>query len=149
MSRHRPEPDPRSDLEDEGIPDLQDGTPGQQWAADPQQAPVPGDQPIAVDDFGTTAQEQRQGEDLGARLAREEPEQQAAPGPAAREAGEPRRAGRLVAPSQGFGPDEEPDETATEAGPDRGGYSAEEDAMRIEPDGEAEPGGSRPRTAPD
>jgi hypothetical protein len=133
---------------------LQDGTPEQQWAADPQQAPVPGDRPVAVDDFGTTAQEQYEGEDLDGRLSREEPDQQVEPGPASpgETPGERHRSGRLVAPSQGAGPDEDPDETALEVGPDRGGFSAEEDAMRVEPESDAGPieeTGSRPRTAPD
>jgi hypothetical protein len=39
-----PSRDPASPLEDEGIPDLQDGTPQQQWANDPQQHPVPGEE---------------------------------------------------------------------------------------------------------
>jgi hypothetical protein len=76
MGEHMPEHDPRSEFEDEGIPDLQDGTPQQQWAVDPQQAPLPGDRPIAIDDFGTTAEEQREGESLTGRLAREVPEEQ-------------------------------------------------------------------------
>ena len=76
MSHNLPERDPRSRLEDEGIPDLQAGTPEQQWAVDPEEMPVPGDEPAAVDDFGTTADEQREGEPLDGRLDREEPEQQ-------------------------------------------------------------------------
>lgn len=47
---------------------------------------------------------------------------------------EPRRAGRLVAPDEGTHEDSEPDEIAREAGPDRGGYTAEEAAMRVEPE---------------
>ncbi|MFP3966378.1 DUF5709 domain-containing protein [Actinomadura fulvescens] len=188
MSRNVPEHDPRSRLEDEGIPDLQDGTPGQQWAVDPQEQAVPGERPIAVDDFGTTADEQRQGEPLAGRLAREVPEEQPSFGvdePASRpmteqaetqvETGDaplsedgglgvgsdldtgfeppdqvaddapaqpeepsgqvwdaPRPAGRLVAPDEGAHEDEEPDAVAAEVGPDAGGYSAEEAAMRIE-----------------
>jgi hypothetical protein len=226
MGEHVPEHDPRSRLEDEGIPDLQEGTPQQQWAVDPQEAPVPGDAPVAADDYGTTAGEQIQGEPLDGRLSREEPEDQAVfgaggppgtgrqadtqaaggpqagagpagaepaasgpagPGPAASgpaasgpgDAGageqsprltgegglgvgadlgtsfepgpgtepgwpaqpeepsgqvweEPRRAGRLVAPDEGVREDSDPGEVAAEAGPDSGGYSAEEIAMRVE-----------------
>ena len=63
MAKDRPERDPRSPFEDEGIPDLQDGTPQQQWAGDPQEAPLPGeDGYTAAADFGTTASEQREGE---------------------------------------------------------------------------------------
>ncbi|MFD2357722.1 hypothetical protein ACFSTC_63245 [Nonomuraea ferruginea] len=64
MTEHIPEHDPRSRFEDEGIPDLQDGTPEQQWAEDPQEAPLPADHPTAVGDFGTTVDEQIRGEPL-------------------------------------------------------------------------------------
>ncbi|WP_188189851.1 DUF5709 domain-containing protein [Nonomuraea sp. SYSU D8015] len=189
MSHHTPEHDPHSRFEDEGIPDLQDGTPEQQWAVDPQEAPLPADEPVAVDDYGTTNEEQIQGESLSGRLDREVPEEQpvyAVDGSATaarpptdesdapavekvtEESGlgmgsdldtgyepdsgvdpaweaqpeepsgqvwdEPRRAGRLVAPDEGAREDAEPDEVATEAGPDAGGYSAEEAAMRVEPE---------------
>lgn len=77
MRRNIPEPDPYSELEDEGIPDLQDGTPGQEQAVDPQRAPLPGDAPQAVDDFGTTASEEAEGESLDQRTDRETPEDQA------------------------------------------------------------------------
>ena len=170
-----PEPDPHSRFEDEGIPDLQSGTPEQQWAVDPQEEPIPADRPIAVDDFGLTAEEQREGEPLAARLAREVPEEQPMFGPdevgggmrLPEESGEnpgdegglegeyesggedwpaqpeepsgavwdePRPAGRLVAPDEGVRGDDEPDEIAAEVGPDAGGFSAEEAAMRVEPE---------------
>jgi hypothetical protein len=61
-------------LEDDGIPDLQDGTPEQGWAEDPQFAPVPGERPNASVDFGTTAREQSEGESLTGRLDRELPD---------------------------------------------------------------------------
>ncbi|SET08894.1 DUF5709 domain-containing protein [Nonomuraea wenchangensis] len=189
MSHNTPERDPRSRFEDEGIPDLQDGTPQQQWAVDPQEAPLPADHPVAVDDFGTTVDEQIQGESLNGRLEREVPEDQPVfgvaesatadrlptdqddapevervteegglgvgadldtgyerdddvdPGweaqpeePSGQVWDEPRRAGRLVAPDEGTHGDAEADEIATEVGPDSGGYSAEEAAMRVEPE---------------
>ncbi|MFG1945825.1 DUF5709 domain-containing protein [Nonomuraea sp. NPDC048826] len=173
MTEHTPERDPRSRLEDEGIPDLQDGTPGQRWAEDPQEAPVPGDRPVGVDDFGTTADEQIQGESLDGRLEREVPEEEAAFGaetpvtvqrapvtdpddrPLTEDGGlgvgsdldtsfqedegadpgdQPARAGRLVAADEGAHPDTEPDEVARDVGPDAGGYTAEEAAMRVEPE---------------
>lgn len=65
--------DPATDPEAEGIPDLQDGTPEQQRANDPQQAPVPGDTPTAAG-RRTTPREIREGESLDERLAEEEPE---------------------------------------------------------------------------
>ncbi|MCU1613475.1 MAG: uncharacterized protein JWO98_1015 [Frankiales bacterium] len=61
-------------LEDDGIPDLQDGVPEQDWMEDPQFAPVPGDRPGASTDFGTTAFEQSEGESLTGRLDRELPD---------------------------------------------------------------------------
>jgi hypothetical protein len=72
-----PERDPHSEFEDEGIPDLQAGRPEQEWAVDPQRAPLPADHPTAVEDFGTTAAEQSEGEPLDQRVAREVPEDQA------------------------------------------------------------------------
>ena len=129
--------DPRSELENEGIPDLQDGYPEQSWAEDPQQAPVPRDEPAALDDFGTTAEEQREGESLDGRLRREEPDPalDADPARAASEPGpdvpvEP--AGRLVEEDEGARPDTEKDAVADDTGPDGGGFSAEEQAVRIE-----------------
>jgi hypothetical protein len=203
MSEHVPEHDPRSRFEDEGIPDLQDGTPQQQWAVDPQEAPLPADHPVAVDDFGTTAEEQIEGEPLDGRLGREVPDRQPVLGadenagsadptgdsglagtelepgsrgvdprtgepilsedsglgvgsdldtgfqpdadvdpdgpaqtgePWTRVRGDVRPAGRIVAPDEGAHPDAEPDLVAGEAGPDMGGYTAEEAAMRVEPE---------------
>jgi hypothetical protein len=170
VTEHTPERDPRSRFEDEGIPDLQDGSPQQQWAEDPQEAPVPGDRPVGVDEFGTTADEQIRGEPLDGRLAREVPEEEPSFGPdepvtvqrepesdpdeqpLTDESGlgvgsgldtdfqpdsgvdETMRAGRLVAPDEGAHADLEEDEVATDVGPDSGGYTAEEAAMRIEPE---------------
>ncbi|GII80882.1 hypothetical protein Sru01_58640 [Sphaerisporangium rufum] len=195
MSEH----DPHSRFEDEGIPDLQDGTPGQQLAVDPQEAPLPADRPVAVDDFGTTVEEQIQGEPLEGRLRREVPEEEPVfgvaepPRPASDATGgaevsdvdadpegygagtgedaenglgvgadldtgpqpdddvadgwaaqpeepsgtvwdDPRPAGRLVDPDEGVRTDTEPDLVAREVGPDGGGYTAEEAAMRVEPE---------------
>lgn len=131
------ERDMRSRLEDEGIPDLQDGTPEQQWSRDPQELPVPGDEPVALDEYGTTAEEQAEGEPLDARLARERPEPQVAeedPNAAwpAWEGDEP--AGRLVEPDEGVREDTERDAVAFDEGADGGGYTAEEDAVRIRPE---------------
>ena len=63
--------------EDEGIPEVaQDDSPTQETAEDPQFAPLPGEDPGASVDFGTTAFEQSQGEPLTGRLEREEPDVQ-------------------------------------------------------------------------
>jgi hypothetical protein len=66
--------DPGAEPEDEGIPDLQDGSPEAEWANDPQRESVPGDEPVAVDRYGTTFAEQVAGESLEERLAEEEPD---------------------------------------------------------------------------
>ena len=130
--------DPESSLEDEGIPDLQDGTPQQQWASDPQEHPVPGDEPAAVEDYGTTADEQRRPEPLDGRLAREEAEAAAESEQAAETAEtavtketEPGPV-RVIEPDQGAAPDTEKDMIADDVGPDAGGYGPEESAVRIE-----------------
>jgi len=74
MTHSKPEPDPRSRFEDAGIPDLQEGTPGQQRAEDPQEMPLPGDDPVAVEDYGTTGEEAGTDEPLDGRLPRERPD---------------------------------------------------------------------------
>jgi hypothetical protein len=122
--------DPRSDLEDQGIPDLQDGYPEQEWAVDPQEEPVPGDEPAALDDFGTTAEEQREGESLDGRLSREEPEIGT---PGAEETSS--SVGRLVQEDEGVRDDTESEETAKDVGPDTGGFTAEEAAIHLEDEG--------------
>jgi Family of unknown function (DUF5709) len=79
--------------------------------------------------YGTTAEEQREGESVEQHLAEEEPDV----GSAAWTDTEPdERAGRLVAPDEGAHPDQESDEIAFDAG--RAGYasSAEEAAVHIE-----------------
>ncbi|TQS28497.1 DUF5709 domain-containing protein [Microbispora sp. KK1-11] len=209
MRENKPQPDPRSRFEDEGIPDLQEGTPEQQWAEDPQEMPLPGDRPLGLDEYGTTPNEMREGESIGRRLSREVPdvdvrfgtEPGTAGGRREEKAGEaddelldssedelayssgakadvlgeggdepyerygtgtgdeaggygsgepadyatadpaqpgrygtaePGRAGRLVDPDGGMGVDTEKDMIAEDVGPDFGGYTAEEQAMRVE-----------------
>ncbi|MEU7887725.1 DUF5709 domain-containing protein [Microbispora bryophytorum] len=126
MRQNRPQPDPRSRFEDEGIPDLQEGTPEQQWAEDPQEMPLPGDRPLGLDEYGTTPNEMREGESLGRRLSREVPDVDVRSGT------EADRAGRLVDPDGGMGVDTEKDMIAEDVGPDLGGYTAEEQAMHVE-----------------
>ena len=102
-------------------------------------------EPHHLRDFPTAAEELR-GPSLDQALAAEEPDVGA--DDAADDAGdagdfdgrdfdgrdfdeaEP-RAGRLVAPNEGFGPDEEADEIATDVGPAGYAASAEEAAMHI------------------
>jgi len=103
----------------------------------------PPEKPRGLNAFGITQAEAEQGESLDQRLAQEEPD------PTTRldlddfgsttESGEffdadevgDRRAGRLVAPDEGYGEDEEKDEIGDDVGIDGGAASAEEAAMHI------------------
>ncbi len=61
--------------EDDGIPETaQDDSPTMERAEDPQFEALPGEEPTASTDFGTTAAEQADGESLDGRLARELPD---------------------------------------------------------------------------
>ncbi|MFD7921350.1 hypothetical protein ACFV3R_19245 [Streptomyces sp. NPDC059740] len=66
--------DPATDPEAEGVPDLQAGSPEQQQASDPEQMPVPGDDPTVAESRGNTANEAWAGDSLAQRLAEEIPE---------------------------------------------------------------------------
>ncbi|MBS43339.1 MAG: hypothetical protein CMH83_09300 [Nocardioides sp.] len=92
----------------------------------------------AAQGYGNTPYEEAVGESLEQRLAQEEPE----PDPYARveqgrtedvdegEVGDA-RAGRLVDPDQGLGPDEEKDLVGTDVGIDGAAASAEEAAVHV------------------
>ena len=137
-------PEPPSPSEAEGIPDPGDNTGGQEAAGDAAyELEPPHDTAMAVDDFGTTAEEQHDGESLSGRLDREEPEVMDAAGRDADEsygtdtpfderAGQ--GIGRLVEPDEGARTDTETDLVAADVGTDLGGYSAEESAMHLEPE---------------
>ena len=103
----------------------------------------PPEKPLGLNAFGVTQAEAQRGESWDQRLRQEEPD------PAARldlddygtttESGEffdaeevgDRRAGRLVAPDEGWGEDQEKDEIGSDVGIDGGAASAEEAAMHI------------------
>jgi len=134
--------DPADPFEEEGLPGTDNALPGKQITGDPQDdIAAPGDAPLAVDDYGTTAEEQLRGEPVSLRVTREEPDVLAAVNSAADEgygADDPypedpdERAGRLVQPDEGARIDTEPSEVATSVGTDAGGFTAEERAMHIE-----------------
>ncbi|HEV3475673.1 MAG TPA: DUF5709 domain-containing protein [Actinomycetota bacterium] len=108
--------------EDEGIPD--DGRPHPKKipTGDPQEGwLLPGDRPRS-EDWGNTAEEQREGESLDRRLGRDRED---------REPGGRHDSGRLREKGSGL-TDHEKDEVATEAPADVEGRSAEEAAVRIE-----------------
>ena len=115
-----------SRFEEEGIPDPGDLTPEQEATGqlDLTTEP-PHDSPLGVEGFGTTPAEQREGESLTGRLAREQREQD--PYPA-----EPRDVGRIVEPDEGARSDTEKDMIGRDSG-DSAGLSAEEAALHLEP----------------
>lgn len=122
--------------------DTLDGDPGD----DPlDQGIAPPDRWSPGEGFGTTAEEEREGESLDQLLAEEEPE----PDPYAEADEEPDdedrraddlfgyaepqpRAGRLVAEDEGAHPDAEADLVARDVGIDAGAASAEEAAVHVD-----------------
>ncbi|MDQ1696039.1 MAG: hypothetical protein QOJ03_1392 [Frankiaceae bacterium] len=138
-------PDPADPFEEEGLasPDPDDG--GKRITGDVQEeVPVPGERPVAVNNYGTTAAEEAAGEPLGHKLDREEPDllETAATTNAdeSPDADQPypedrdERVGRLVESDEGARADDEADAVAFEVGTDGGGFSAEERAMHVEPE---------------
>ena len=107
----------------------------------------PPERPLEVDEFGTTAEEEREGESWDARLARELPDVQPGKGDdlgdtedtdgelVDDELGE-FRAGRLVAANEGIGDDTDDELYASDVGIDGGAASAEEAAVHVVDDPE-------------
>lgn len=137
-------PEKPSDMEAEGIPDP-GFAPDNQLLTGQGESTMepPHDVAIAVDDYGTTAAEQRAGEPVSVRVEREQPdvldaidrpadESPGADTPFDERAGQ--GIGRLVEPDEGAHTDTETDMIATDAGTDLGGYTAEEAAMHLEPE---------------
>ena len=137
-------PENPSEAEAEGIPDPGFSDPSQIVAGDTEATiEPPHDTALAVDEWGTTAAEQAEGEPLDARLAREEDdvlaavdqpadESEGADTPFDERAGQ--GVGRLVETDEGARTDTESDLVAGDVGTDLGGYSAEESAMHLEPE---------------
>lgn len=111
-------------LDDEGIPDLEGPLPEKAATGDPQEGmPPPNDEAQGSVDWGVTPAEERQGEPVGVRVAREEPEDVEA-------ATSPREQVQASDP-QGTREDTERDLTADEV-PVDGALDPEEDAMRVQ-----------------
>lgn len=137
-------PEKPSEHEAEGLPDPGYADPGQLESGDTEATTEPPrDVAIAVDDYGTTAREQADGESLTGRLDREVPDVlEAADRPADESAGADtpfderagQGVGRIVEPDEGARTDVEKDLVAQDVGTDLGGYSAEEAAMHVEPE---------------
>jgi hypothetical protein len=144
------EDDPDEDVEDDGVLDASDtleGSPGE----DPLDTGiVPPDRWSAGERFGTTLEEEREGESLDELLAEEEPDvdpyavanatvdedgdgsddEDPYEGLAQGESPEP-RSGRLVAEDEGAHPSGEADLVARDVGIDAGAASAEEAAVHV------------------
>lgn len=129
---------PEDTLDDRGVDDVLD------------EGYSPPEQPEGVNRFGTTADEQSEGESLAQHLAEEEPD----PTALAYQPDEPksewrsdesdsdtefpedeqvgdRRAGRLIAPDEGGSVHDVQERLATDAGIDGGAASAEEAAVHV------------------
>lgn len=120
--------------EDEGLPETaQDDSPGMAAAEDPEFAPLPGEQPSASVDFGTTSAEQAEGESLDGRLAREVPDD----APGVRPAEDPQRAGIQLEQDvdtdvrDDSGTERTADDVAATADGPAGGQGPEESAMHV------------------
>ena len=84
---------------------------------------------VAGEGFGTTAEEQEEGESLDGLLAEEEPEPDPYADDLPYDVEQDPRSGRLVAEDEGAHPDTEEDLVARDVGIDAGAASAEEAAV--------------------
>jgi hypothetical protein len=130
------------DVEDDGVIDPSDSLEDEPDPLDTGIAPA--DRWSGANRFGTTPAEQRAGESMDQLLAEEEPdvdpyaEDQPDEDELTRRGYETEpRSGRLVAPDEGFGSDDEAELVARDIGIDVGAASAEEAAVHIveDPDG--------------
>lgn len=114
--------------------DTLDGDPGD----DPlDQGIAPPDRWSAGEGFGTTAEEQEEGESLDGHLAEEETEPDPYSDDLPYDVEQDRRSGRLVAEDEGAHADAEPDLVARDVGIDAGAASAEEAAVHdVDEDGD-------------
>jgi hypothetical protein len=130
--------DPEDTLEDRGVDEALD------------EGYSPPERPLAVEDTGTTDSEQRTGESLDSRLARENPDWRPAVGDGLGDSADTdgelldpeaggRRSGRLVGPDEGAHSRED-ELTGEDVGIDGGAASAEEAAVHVVQDPE-EPAG--------
>lgn len=120
-----------SELEDDGVLDPGDTLEGDE-GDDPLDAGIDaGDRYVAAERFGTTLQEEREGETLDQLLAEEEPDIDPYAEAGRRDYGTAHPAGRLVEPDEGAHETEEADLVGTAVGYDGGSESAEEEAVHI------------------
>jgi hypothetical protein len=119
---------PYDTLDDRGVEDVLDEgfSPPEKWSP--------------AQKFGNTAEEMREGETLEQRLDQEEPDIEPDLSVDALDDGEvgDRRAGRLVDPDEGIGLDDEKDMIGYDVGIDGAGAGAEEAAIHIVDESEAD-----------
>jgi hypothetical protein len=120
--------------EDEGLPEVaNDDSPTSELAEDPEFAPLPGERPGASVDFGTTSEEQAEGESLDGRLAREIPDD----APDVRPAEDPQRADAQLeqdldtSPGSDSGTNRTADDVEATADDPIGGEGPEENAVHV------------------
>ena len=119
------------ELEDDGVLDSSDTLEGDE-GDDPLDGGIDaGDRYVASNRFGTTLEEEREGESLDQLLAEEEPDIDPYREAGTRDYGTAHPAGRLVAENEGLGEDDEPELIGTAIGDDDDPESAEEDAVHI------------------
>ncbi len=135
-------PDPESEFEDEGVPDPEEFDPETEATGDTGYSlSVPGDHSVGVEEWGTTAREEIEGEGITRRLDREEPDVYTDESARSTPTGDdldtpfhtPESVGRLVDDDEGAHEDETPEVIAHEYDAE-GGETAEESAMHIAPD---------------
>jgi hypothetical protein len=149
MTRWEDERVPGDRPEDEGFPDTaDDATPERRDVPDPQEMPLPGEYPVGVDEFGTTAEEELEGETLDQRLAREVHDEEPIDPTIPRDEDEPdetvediegalpvsaddelRSVGQLVEEDEGVREDTEKDNVALEDPLGPGGLGPEDQAL--------------------
>lgn len=120
----------RNDLEDEGIPDLQDTV----TSDDNEGLIPPRDYAQGANEFGTTAAEESRGESLAQRVAREEPDfgEEGAPSGDLDE-----ETGRIVEPGAESGAFDDEAASIGELTDDESGLTAEEAAIHVVDEDEA------------
>jgi len=124
--------------EDDGVLEPSDSLDGDDLTADVLDTGIDaGEGYRGANRFGTTAEEERQGESLDQLLAEEEPEPVAddewtdEDSPRDDDRTSDPRSGRLVAPDEGAHGDEESDAVASDVGIDGGAAGAEEAAVHL------------------
>ncbi|MDA0566092.1 DUF5709 domain-containing protein [Streptomonospora sp. S1-112] len=138
MTDNHPEEHPADPINDDAADWEEAGLPAQEDTTEDQI--LPAEEPVAMDEVGSTGTDKEAGEPLDEALARDEPDVPGALGSTAQPADQLPTRGpeedpegvRLVESDEGLREDAEDTMVAREAGVDRGAYSAEEAAVHEE-----------------